>query len=370
MAHVALKDVYKSFGSTEVIHGITLDINHGELTVLLGPSGCGKSTLLRMIAGLEEVTKGDIEIDEKRVNEVGPADRGCAMVFQNYALYPHQTVFKNIAFPLKMAGFDRRTIADKVRKIAKILELDHLFDRLPRDLSGGQRQRVAMGRAMVREPLVYLFDEPLSNLDAELRVKMRLEIQRLQQRLAATTVFVTHDQVEAMTLAHRIVVIREGVVEQHGTPLEVYNFPANIFVAGFMGSPSMNFFPIQGSTEDGTGTRISLGPDAEITIAFRVPRNPTILGVRPEHIAIARDEAPEMNAVIRCEVQSRGLENLGDRSYRYYATPFGEVTILDAGDGLSDQDHELRLKFDLENVHLFDADGQNMRSKVHDPDSA
>ncbi|MDH5708588.1 MAG: sn-glycerol-3-phosphate ABC transporter ATP-binding protein UgpC, partial [Hylemonella sp.] len=241
MASVQIRNIQKFFGSTQIIRGVDIDIEDGQFTVLVGPSGCGKSTLLRMIAGLEEITHGDVLIGGKIVNTVQPKERDIAMVFQNYALYPHMTVYDNMAFALQLAKLDKAAIDSKVKRAAEILALDALLDRYPRQLSGGQRQRVAMGRAIVRDPQVFLFDEPLSNLDAKLRVAMRSEIKELHQRLKTTSVYVTHDQIEAMTMGDKIVVMRDGLIEQTGTPLELYDFPANQFVAGFIGSPAMNF---------------------------------------------------------------------------------------------------------------------------------
>jgi multiple sugar transport system ATP-binding protein len=240
MASVAFRDIHKAFGKVKVIHGIGFDIADGEFVVLVGPSGCGKSTLLRMLAGLEEITGGEILIDGRVVNDLESKDRDIAMVFQSYALYPHMTVRENMAFSLKLRKADSRTTGERVAHAAKILNLDVLLDRYPRELSGGQRQRVAMGRAIVRDPKVFLFDEPLSNLDAKLRVAMRAEIKALHQRLKTTTVYVTHDQIEAMTMADRIVVMHDGIVEQIGTPLELFDHPRNLFVAQFIGSPAMN----------------------------------------------------------------------------------------------------------------------------------
>src|SRR5262252_292117 len=249
MASVTLSRVRKSFGNTEVVHGVDIAIADGEFCVLVGPSGCGKSTLLRMIAGLEDITDGEIAIGSRVVNRVPPKQRDIAMVFQNYALYPHMTVFDNMAFSLRLAGRPREEMREKVAAAAKILGLTDFLDRYPRQLSGGQRQRVAMGRAIVRQPQVFLFDEPLSNLDAKLRVAMRTEIKELHQRLTTTAVYVTHDQIEAMTMADKIVVMNAGNVEQIGAPLELYDRPANLFVAGFIGSPAMNF--LKGKIEDG-----------------------------------------------------------------------------------------------------------------------
>src|SRR5882724_3194995 len=240
MADVSLRNISKSYGKVEVLHGVSLEVKDGEFVVFVGPSGCGKSTLLRIIAGLEEITKGELYIGGRLVNEVPPADRGIAMVFQSYALYPHMTVYKNMAFGLKFAKTNKDETDRRVREAAEILQLTPYLDRKPRDLSGGQRQRVAIGRAIVREPSVFLFDEPLSNLDAALRINTRIEIAKLHRSLKATTIYVTHDQVEAMTLASKIVVINQGVIEQIGAPLALYHRPANLFVAGFIGSPRMN----------------------------------------------------------------------------------------------------------------------------------
>ena len=243
MASVVIRDLRKSFGSVEVIKGVSIDVADGEFVILVGPSGCGKSTLLRMMAGLESISAGELLIDDRRVNDVAPKDRDIAMVFQNYALYPHMTVAENMSFALRLKRASKAVISSKVASAAEILGLERLIDRFPRQLSGGQRQRVAMGRAIVRDPKVFLFDEPLSNLDAKLRVQMRAEIKSLHDRLGTTIVYVTHDQIEAMTMADKIVVLRDGVVEQIGAPLDLYDRPANLFVAGFIGSPSMNSTP-------------------------------------------------------------------------------------------------------------------------------
>ncbi|MBX6366716.1 MAG: sn-glycerol-3-phosphate import ATP-binding protein UgpC [Rhodospirillales bacterium] len=281
MADVRLRNVRKSYGDTEVIHGVDCEIADGEFVVVVGPSGCGKSTLLRMVAGLEEITKGEIAIGGRVVNDIEPKDRDIAMVFQNYALYPHMSVFDNMAYGLKIRGVPRSEIEARVEKAANILQLKPLLERKPRQLSGGQRQRVAMGRAIVRDPQVFLFDEPLSNLDAKLRVQMRVEIKRLQQDLGTTSIYVTHDQVEAMTLADRLVVMNAGVAEQVGPPIEVYERPETVFVAGFIGSPAMNFLPAI-ATENG----LSVG-EARFRAAQRLEpgRNVTV-GVRPEHLEL------------------------------------------------------------------------------------
>ncbi len=358
MSEVLIEGVAKRFGRTEVIHGIDLTIKKGELTVLLGPSGCGKSTLLRMIAGLEDISEGVIRIDGEEVNDLEPVERGCAMVFQNYALYPHQTVRKNMAFPLKMARLPKAEIERRVAATAKLLQLEELLDRLPRDLSGGQRQRVAMGRAMIREPRIFLFDEPLSNLDAELRVRMRLEISRLQSELEATMVFVTHDQVEAMTLAHRIVIMRAGLIEQVGTPLEVYRRPANRFVAGFIGSPSMNFIDVKEVRADATGSQLTFA-DGSTLVAGALPPETASVGIRPEHIRIGAAERASLSFPAG-QHRSIGAEHLGDRSYRYLSLPFGELTMLAPEEQVIDEAAPLALSFDPARLHCFASDGRRL----------
>src|SRR5581483_6122128 len=283
-ASVQLSDLRKSYGSLEVIHGVDLSVADGEFIVLVGPSGCGKSTLLRMVAGLEDITSGEVRIGERVVNRIEPKDRDIAMVFQNYALYPHMSVFANIAYGLRIRGFAKSDIQARVNRAASILELEPLLDRTPRQLSGGQRQRVAMGRAIVREPSVFLFDEPLSNLDAKLRVQMRFEIQKLHHRLRTTSLYVTHDQVEAMTLADRMVVMNGGRAEQIGTPMEVYENPATVFVAGFIGSPAMNFLP--GRIAE--GKRVVLEGAGSLPAAVSLPAGSEVtVGLRPEHLAPA-----------------------------------------------------------------------------------
>jgi multiple sugar transport system ATP-binding protein len=284
MAAVNLSAVRKSFGSTPVVHGVDVSIADGEFCVLVGPSGCGKSTLLRMIAGLEEISGGEIQIGGKVVNNVAPKERDIAMVFQNYALYPHMTVYDNMAFSLKLAGVESRELRKRVDEAAQILGLTDYFDRYPRQLSGGQRQRVAMGRAIVRKPQVFLFDEPLSNLDAKLRVSMRTEIRALHQRLTTTSIYVTHDQIEAMTMADKIVVMNAGKVEQIGSPLDLYDNPANLFVAGFIGSPAMNFLP--GKVSAG-GIAVGGGIDLPNNAKVGLDQGRDVLvGVRPEHFAV------------------------------------------------------------------------------------
>jgi multiple sugar transport system ATP-binding protein len=288
MGAVTISDVRKNYGKMEVLKGVSVDIRDGEFLVLVGPSGCGKSTLLRMIAGLEEISSGEIAIGDQVINDLAPKDRDIAMVFQSYALYPHMTVEENMAFALKLKGMGREEQQQRIARAAEILGLTPYLERRPKELSGGQRQRVAMGRAMVRNPAVFLFDEPLSNLDAKLRVAMRSEIKQNHARLKTTTVYVTHDQIEAMTMADRIVVMHDGHVEQIGTPLELYDRPANLFVAGFIGSPAMNM--VRGTLSAGAftatdGTRIDLGPSAGSGTSSRE----VVLGIRPEHFVLSAD---------------------------------------------------------------------------------
>jgi multiple sugar transport system ATP-binding protein len=301
MASVTLSRIRKSFGSVEVVHGVDIGIEDGEFCVLVGPSGCGKSTLLRMIAGLEEITGGEIAIGARVVNDVAPKQRDIAMVFQNYALYPHMTVFDNMAFSLRLAGRPKSEMDERVAAAAKILGLTDYLGRFPRQLSGGQRQRVAMGRAIVRQPQVFLFDEPLSNLDAKLRVQMRTEIKELHQRLRTTSVYVTHDQIEAMTMADKIVVMNAGNVEQIGAPLDLYDDPANLFVAGFIGSPAMNF--LRGRlARDGAGLDVVLGDGVRIPAPASVRADndgrEVTLGVRPEHLAVSDRGVPAEVVVV------------------------------------------------------------------------
>jgi multiple sugar transport system ATP-binding protein len=296
MAAVTLSKVRKAFGSVEVVHGVDVAIEDGEFCVLVGPSGCGKSTLLRMIAGLEEISSGEIAIGSRVVNHVPPKERDIAMVFQNYALYPHMTVYDNMAFSLKLAGVSHEETRRRVDEAGQILGLMDYLARYPRQLSGGQRQRVAMGRAIVRKPQVFLFDEPLSNLDAKLRVAMRTEIKALHQRLTTTAVYVTHDQIEAMTMADRIVVMNHGRVEQIGSPLDLYDNPANLFVAGFIGSPAMNFIP---GRITGTSVAAAGGITLPLPPRARVEANrDVVLGVRPEHLAVSDAGVPAEVVVV------------------------------------------------------------------------
>jgi len=322
MANVRLQRVKKSFGKIEVVHGIECEIQDGEFVVILGPSGCGKSTILRMIAGLEDITHGEIILDGKVINQLEPADRDMAMVFQNYALYPHMSVYQNMAYGLKIRRIPKGEIDRRVRQAAEILGLIEYLHRKPRELSGGQRQRVAMGRCIVREPKVFLFDEPLSNLDAKLRVQMRLEIRKLHEDLKVTSIYVTHDQIEAMTLADRLMILESGSVAQIGTPLEVYERPANLFVAGFIGSPAMNFLPARLAAD---GRSVHWGSYGVFPLAA-TPTSPrenleVTLGIRPEHLRVVNEE----NSQIRLQVER--VETLGADTLIYGRCP-GDTTLL------------------------------------------
>ncbi|TBN10771.1 sn-glycerol-3-phosphate ABC transporter ATP-binding protein UgpC [Agrobacterium cavarae] len=315
MAGLSLNNVVKRYGSLEVIHGANLEIEDGEFVVFVGPSGCGKSTLLRMIAGLEDISDGKIEIGGKVVNDAEPADRGIAMVFQSYALYPHMTVEENLSFGLRMNGNPKADTEARVRRAAEILQINELMQRRPKQLSGGQRQRVAIGRAIVREPQVFLFDEPLSNLDAELRVQMRVEISKLHKQLGTTMIYVTHDQTEAMTLADKIVVLRGGKIEQVGAPLDLYDDPENRFVAGFVGSPKMNFLPGKVAHETAEGVTITLDHAPTFSLTLPVAARPGIgapitLGIRPEHF---EDAGKAADLTVAVDV----AEHLGNTSYVY-----------------------------------------------------
>jgi multiple sugar transport system ATP-binding protein len=357
MARLELHRVVKRFGAIEVIHGIDLDIADGEFVVFVGPSGCGKSTLLRMIAGLEEVTGGEVAIDGALVNEVPAAKRGLAMVFQSYALYPHMSVRKNLSFGLETMGAPKAEIARRVAEAADILQIGELLERRPGQLSGGQRQRVAIGRAIVREPKIFLFDEPLSNLDAELRMQMRVEINKLHRRLGATMIFVTHDQVEAMTLADRIVVLRAGVVEQVGTPLTLYNHPANLFVAGFIGSPRMNFLDGEIVAGDG-GAAIAV----ERSLKLKKPDgagaagDKVTVGIRPESLRVVDPE----QAMLTGEVQI--AEQLGGETFVYVALASGaSLTVEIKGQAALKPGERVGVAFDADAWHVFGADGWSLR---------
>ncbi len=359
MGSVKLSNVIKRFGDTQTIHGVDIDIKDGEFVVFVGPSGCGKSTLLRMVAGLESITDGTISINDQVVNDLQPSDRGIAMVFQSYALYPHMTVRENIGFSMKLAGTPKEEMDKKIELAAKSLQLEPLLDRKPANMSGGQRQRVAIGRAIVRNPEVFLFDEPLSNLDAELRVNMRMEIARLHKELDSTMIYVTHDQVEAMTLADKIVVLSAGQVEQIGTPLELYQYPDNLFVAGFIGSPKMNF--IKGQVESISDGKVSiqLGDNSLITIPerskpVRVGEQVTI-GVRPEHLNVDAEKP------FTISVLPNVVENLGGHSFLYTEFAGDNVSVEMEGIYTHDDDSNIVLGADIENVHLFDENGKAVR---------
>jgi lactose/L-arabinose transport system ATP-binding protein len=358
MAGLQLRNVSKSFGNVHVIHGIDLDIEDGEFVVFVGPSGCGKSTLLRLVAGLEDASGGTIGIGDTDVTHIEPSDRGVAMVFQSYALYPHMSVEENMGFGLKMTGTDSHVIRQRVGKASKILHLDELLQRKPKQLSGGQRQRVAIGRAIVREPKVFLFDEPLSNLDAELRVQMRLEIAKLHKQLDTTMIYVTHDQVEAMTLADKIVVLRKGKIEQVGAPMKLYEDPENLFVAGFIGSPQMNF--AKGTVEKISKGSVtvsvpSLGVKFDkkiVSTDIAVGANVTV-GMRPEHFS---NSAP-----VKFKTAIDVVENLGGQAYAYAHGTDGTQLTVELRDGNGKVDGTtLSTGFDPERTFLFDGAG-NLR---------
>ena len=359
MEKLKLNSVFKSFGSTEVIHGVDLSVKDYEFAVFVGPSGCGKSTLLRLIAGLEDVNQGEISIEGERVDHLPPAKRGIAMVFQSYALYPHMSVYENMSFGLRLAKVNKQTIQKKVQEAANILQITELLQRKPKELSGGQRQRVAIGRAIVREPKIFLFDEPLSNLDAKLRVQMRIELTRLHQKLKATMIYVTHDQVEAMTMADKIVVLNEGNVEQIGSPLDLYHKPVNRFVAGFIGSPAMNFL-------DGSITGISK-KEVEVKIGkkskLRTNFSPLInsktgdsvkFGIRPEHCKL------EGNGDCNITGKVFAVERLGGETYMYILTDEGtEMTVHAPGDRVVSEGEKITIGVNKLECHLFDSGGMS-----------
>ncbi|MCV6592605.1 MAG: sn-glycerol-3-phosphate ABC transporter ATP-binding protein UgpC [Silicimonas sp.] len=351
MSGVSLSKVIKKYGEAQVIHGVDLEIDHGEFCVFVGPSGCGKSTLLRMVAGLEETSDGTIRIGSRDVTRMDPAERGVAMVFQTYALYPHMSVEQNMGFGLKMNGHPAAEIREKVARASDILKLGEYLKRKPAALSGGQRQRVAIGRAIVRGPEVFLFDEPLSNLDAELRVEMRVEIARLHKEIGATMIYVTHDQVEAMTMADKIVVLRLGRIEQVGAPLDLYRDPDNKFVAGFIGSPAMNFF----AATAGDGQVVVPGLKAEVATGVALPAAGTAVtaGLRPEHIEI--DLEGDTHSVELTEA-------LGGVSYAYLTCDSGERMIVEErGDVRSKAGDRVGLRFEPKRLYLFDQDEARLR---------
>jgi len=359
MAQVMLKNVCKSFGKTEVVKNVSLEVNDKEFCVLLGPSGCGKTTTLRMIAGLEETSKGAIYIDGKLVNNVEPKNRDIAMVFQNYALYPHMSVWKNMAFALKLKGYHMKDITERVKESAKMLELEELLDRLPKQLSGGQKQRVAVGRAIVRKPKVFLFDEPLSNLDAKLRAQMRTELKKLHQHLQSTVIYVTHDQIEAMTMGDKVVVMKDGVIHQIADPFNIYYNPADRFVAGFMGSPPTNFMECIVIKKNGglyldEGTSI-IKANEKMALALEGYINKkVILGIRPEHIydrlfySDVRTEGKMLMVTIEV------VEPVGSEKYLYLTT--GKNTFIARVDAYNkaEVNQDIEVVFDIDKAHLFD----------------
>ncbi|KQX35122.1 ABC transporter ATP-binding protein [Devosia sp. Root436] len=354
MSQLSLKRVEKSFNEAHIIKGIDLEVSEGEFVVFVGPSGCGKSTLLRMIAGLEEVSSGEIEISGKVVNDLPPVQRGIAMVFQSYALYPHMTVYENIAFPLRVERLPQAEVDQRVGAAAKVLQLESRLQQRPGTLSGGQRQRVAIGRAIVRQPKIFLFDEPLSNLDAALRSEMRIELMELHKRLGSTMIYVTHDQVEAMTMADKIVVLDAGVISQVGSPLELYHRPDNIFVAGFIGSPKMNFINGTVTAADGTSATIDMGALGAITLPRQsraIAGQPVTLGIRPEHLHLGKGE-------VTFTVTPNIVEELGIHTVTYSTLPGGENFVgLFEGDPDVPEGKSHEVSFALDQVHLFDQAG-------------
>ena len=362
MGQLTLKNVVKAFGDYEVVKNVSLEVRDGEFLVFVGPSGCGKSTLLRMIAGLEHTTDGDIEIDGRRVNDLPPVKRGIAMVFQSYALYPHMSVFENIAFPLRVERAPEAVIRKKVQAAAEILHLEERLTQKPGMLSGGQRQRVAIGRAIVREPKIFLFDEPLSNLDAALRTDMRIELTRLHRQLGATMIYVTHDQVEAMTMADRIVVLGEGHIAQVGTPLDLYHRPDNMFVAGFIGNPRMNMLPVRCLGSDGAGVTVDLmGQRAVIPVTGGgVPEGGMLtLGIRPEHVRMG-------TGGITVTITPTVVEQLGQQTIVHATVQGveGSYCMLQPGSAPVGVDLPLQVGFDPADCHLFDAGGKALARRT------
>jgi multiple sugar transport system ATP-binding protein len=361
---LTLKNVKKNYGAVPVIKGVDLSIEDREFCVFVGPSGCGKSTLLRMIAGLEEITSGDLMIDGQRTNDVPPSERGLAMVFQSYALYPHMSVADNMAFSLRLAGVTKAERRAKVAEAARVLHLDAFLNRKPKELSGGQRQRVAIGRAIVRKPRIFLFDEPLSNLDAALRVQMRIELARLHDELKATMIYVTHDQVEAMTLADKIVVLQSGVVEQAGSPLELYHHPRNLFVAGFIGSPKMNFLPAAVTAGTSSGATVQFAHGSSLTVPVKADHlsvgDAVTLGVRPEHMR------PSDTGELAGEVMV--VERLGGETFLYTQMNDGAMLVIQADGEIPTRVHEhIQVKLDPATCHLFDAAGLSIERAHRHP---
>ena len=359
MANVILNEVFKKYGRQEVVHGVSLHVQDKEFVVLVGPSGCGKSTVLRMIAGLEEITEGTVRVADRIVNDLAPKDRDAAMVFQNYALYPHMNVYKNMSFGLTLRKLPKDEIERRVQEAATILELDGLLQRKPHELSGGQRQRVAMGRAIVRHPAVYLFDEPLSNLDAKLRTQMRLEIKQLHQNVQSTVIYVTHDQVEAMTLADRIVVMRDGYIEQVGSPLEIFQHPVNVFVAGFIGSPPMNLVEGRLVSGDG-GLKIALSDTLEVPVPTRNGADLTdgasvIMGLRTEDLSISgENEQPAKGPCFEVDGIVRIVEPLGNETNLHLDLQGARLVAKCDGRRIFTVGEQLRMTLQLTHLHIFD----------------
>lgn len=354
MSNLSLRNIVKRYGTTEIIHGVDLDIEDGEFVVFVGPSGCGKSTLLRMIAGLEEISGGELRIDGERMNEVAPAKREIAMVFQSYALYPHMSVYDNLAFGLQTAGEKKAVIDQRVQHAARLLKIEPYLKRKPKALSGGQRQRVAIGRAIVRQPKLFLFDEPLSNLDAELRVQMRVELSKLHADLGVTMIYVTHDQVEAMTMADRIVVLRDGIIEQAGSPLDLYNRPANGFVAGFIGSPKMNFLEgsLSGSSESTLDVTLNGGEvvTAPTTVSGFAHGTPVCIGIRPEHVELS-DDGLAMHVAL--------TEQLGGNTVLYGSLSAQQSLVVQiVGQSNIKRGDTVRVRLPEAVCHAFSSDGQ------------
>lgn len=355
MARVAVKNLTKRFGKVVAVNNATFEVKDREFWVLLGPSGSGKTTTLRLIAGLEEPDEGEIWIGDRLVNDLPPKDRDVAMVFQNYALYPHMKVYDNLAFPLKIRKLPKREIDKKVREVAKLLRIEELLDRYPRQLSGGQQQRVALGRALVREPRVFLMDEPLSNLDAKLRVYMRAELKKMQRDLGITTIYVTHDQAEAMTMADRIAIFNEGVIQQIGTPSELYHKPANLFVAGFIGAPAMNFFDVSAEEIDGKirliseGFTLELPEDMSQALRQNLKEAELILGIRPEHIRLYKERRPGTFEIEVYVTEPLGSETVVDFMIggSVYKIRYPEEIDLKPGD-------KAYIEFELNRIHIFD----------------
>ena len=353
MAEVKIRKLFKSYGNTEVIHGLDVDIEDGEFVVLVGPSGCGKSTLLRMIAGLEGISSGDIMIGKSIVNNLPPSQRDIAMVFQNYALYPHKTVNDNMAFSLKMKGLSKNDISNRVNQAAEILGLTPYLKRYPRALSGGQRQRVAIGRAITRKPKVFLFDEPLSNLDAALRVQMRVELAKLHDQLDATMIYVTHDQTEAMTMADEIVVLDQGIISQSGGPMELYNNPSNLFVGGFIGSPKMNFINTKILSSNTKSTKVDLFGSSDIVIPKTSKTSSSgdqvTLGVRPEHLLVNKKSSSSWESKVFV------VEKLGSGTFLYLEKEGEPLVVETEGDSKIKVGDTVKVGFDADKCHLFDS---------------